>query len=277
MDYLPRDAIAAGIKETTFNPEYLQHRMRIVEFEDALYLAIEEEGISNLRDMMTARRKMHTQVYTYEKVLIYEALRVEGVKRALLSAEDDVQRYKDSILLMDDEQFERFIAVYNKDPVALRLIKIADYSPRNWYKIAWGSSANKGTTEDDNQFIEKIGQLEGRFPEDTARDAIVERANAGMSDKLENHEVIVYVRDGARPKTRGQQLQKFDLVVIGQDGKPYRARDRVGKSLFDGNITEAFEEMIKPALSHRLMVVTPEQYIPRVARAAEEYKQELLK
>jgi len=276
MDYLLRDSMMAGVKETMFNSEYLMKRVCLVEINGEYHLAVEKQAVQTVGEMLAARRKMHTRVYTHEDVLQNEAGLVEGVKRTLNSLEDKVG---ECILLMTDAQLQRFVHMYSRDPYASDMVARSSYNQRNGYTIAWGITLGANHIEENARFIEAISRLPGEFPEDTARDEILARVNAGMREPLKSHELIVYVRDGFKQKTKEQQLQSFDLIIYDKKrDEVYFARDRLeDPDLFDSDIVEAFEAMRKPSNSFNILVLAPAAHIHRIPAAFGEYRRELIK
>lgn len=297
LDYLQRDPLMTGIKEVGFDAERIIANLGIIVAEDGYHLALERGALESVNFALSTRRRMFEVAYHHLHVLEPEAMVYEACKRFLRSLENPAQ-YGNSIHLLNDQQFEAFFTAQSRDPIANILLTRAKWDRRNWHRLAYGISArDMPTTRDEPsvglKVLQQLEAVDGDFPEDTIRDEILARANAGgKKAQLEGHDIIVYQRLQKGLKTREQFLNKFDLYVFrkpntnhGQSAFSFMDKPQhyhAARALRDGSeqdehLRTLFHTFCRQQTSLYLMVSTPPQHGQRVRQAAEEYIREIVR
>lgn len=83
MDYLLRDSCFAGVKYGTYDLEKIIESCRAHREKDGSYLAISDEGIYALEQLLLARHHMTQQVYFHRVRSISDAMIVRGIELAI--------------------------------------------------------------------------------------------------------------------------------------------------------------------------------------------------
>ena len=83
MDYLLRDAYFAGVKYGIYDLDKIIESCRVSCEEQESYLAISDEGIYALEQLLLARYHMSQQVYLHRVKLISDAMIVRGIEIAI--------------------------------------------------------------------------------------------------------------------------------------------------------------------------------------------------
>ena len=83
MDYLLRDSYFAGVKYGTYDLEKIIESGRVYREGDASYLAISDEGIYALEQLLLARHHMTQQVYRHRVRSISDAMIIRGITLAV--------------------------------------------------------------------------------------------------------------------------------------------------------------------------------------------------
>ncbi len=301
-EYLVRDPQMTGVHETGFSLGRIVSNLGIVDFEGGLHLAIERGGLEALEHLVATRKKMYPTVYTHRTVVEHEAMFYEAIKRFIKSMHGEGNgEFARRVYLLNDSQFEAYLA-QGKDPVATRLYVTAKYDRRNRHRIVYGTEAKTIPSMLDSvdhkelALLQKLGEIGGDFPEDTIRDEILKRANAGRgkANKLEDHDVIVYNRVSKGLRTRADFLRKFDIRVFSgrrlrgdtprskyesQGPVVYNARDFVGgkDDFHDEHLDRLFRTFTGHEVSYYFAVLTPKENRERVQRATQDYVADLLK
>jgi HD superfamily phosphohydrolase len=277
LDYLERDARVAGVK-VDFDKEYMIRRLGIVYGKSNLRLGIEEKGMSKMVDFLNLRANMHNRVYTHKVVLTFEAMAQEALKRVMYSL-DNPERYVKSLMLLTDEQLHTFVSAHSKNPVATKMYFRTLYDRSCKYDIAWGVKSKHVPTSIKNDHTDLFQKLDGSDLSTVMRDEILKRVNAGKTEKIEEHEVIVYSRLARTGLDEAILREKFEFLLFNKkNSTQYFAHEKFDDaSLFDGEIVRAFAAFKRPINSYYILVLTPPKYKSRVKRATEHYVKELTK
>ena len=94
MDYLLRDSYFAGVKYGTYDLEKIIESCRIHYEEDESYLAISDEGIYALEQLLLAKHHMTQQVYSHRVRSISDAMIVRGIELAIEGNQEIEQLYR---------------------------------------------------------------------------------------------------------------------------------------------------------------------------------------
>ena len=94
MDYLLRDSYFAGVKYGTYDLEKIIESCRIHYEEDESYLAISDEGIYALEQLLLAKHHMTQQVYSHRVRSISDAMIVRGIELAIKGNQEIEQLYR---------------------------------------------------------------------------------------------------------------------------------------------------------------------------------------
>ena len=94
MDYLLRDSYFAGVKYGTYDLEKIIESCRIHYEEDESYLAISDEGIYALEQLLLAKHHMTQQVYSHRVRSISDAMIVRGIELAIEENQELEQLYR---------------------------------------------------------------------------------------------------------------------------------------------------------------------------------------
>ena len=92
MDYLLRDSHFAEIKYGTYDLEKIIESCRIHCEEDEPYLAISDEGIYALEQLLLAKHHMTQQVYSHRVRSISDAMIVRGVELAIQEGNQEIKQ-----------------------------------------------------------------------------------------------------------------------------------------------------------------------------------------
>ena len=92
MDYLLRDSYFAGVKYGTYDLEKIIESCRIHYEEDESYLAISDEGIYALEQLLLAKHHMTQQIYRHRVRSISDAMIVRGIKLAIDEKNQELER-----------------------------------------------------------------------------------------------------------------------------------------------------------------------------------------
>ena len=94
MDYLLRDSYFAGVKYGTYDLEKIIESCRVYCEEDESYLAISDEGIYALEQLLLAKHHMTEQVYRHRIRSISDAMIVRGIELAIKGNQEIEQLYR---------------------------------------------------------------------------------------------------------------------------------------------------------------------------------------
>ena len=94
MDYLLRDSYFAGVKYGTYDLEKIIESCRVYYEEDESYLAISDEGIYALEQLLLARHHMTQQVYFHRVRSISDAMIVRGIELVIEGNQEIEQLYR---------------------------------------------------------------------------------------------------------------------------------------------------------------------------------------
>ena len=94
MDYLLRDSYFAGVKYGTYDLEKIIESCRVYFEEDESYLAISDEGIYALEQLLLAKHHMTQQVYSHRVRSISDAMIVRGIELAIEGNQEIEQLYR---------------------------------------------------------------------------------------------------------------------------------------------------------------------------------------
>ena len=83
MDYLLRDSYFAGVKYGTYDLEKIIESCRVDRRGNESYLAISDEGIHALEQLLLAKHHMTQQVYHHRVRSISDAMIVRGIELAI--------------------------------------------------------------------------------------------------------------------------------------------------------------------------------------------------
>ena len=92
MDYLLRDSYFAGVKYGTYDLEKIIESCRVYCEEDESYLAISDEGIYALEQLLLAKHHMTQQVYSHRVRSISDAMIVRGVELAIQEGNQEIEQ-----------------------------------------------------------------------------------------------------------------------------------------------------------------------------------------
>ena len=92
MDYLLRDSYFAGVKYGTYDLEKIIESCRVHYEEDESYLAVSDEGIYALEQLLLAKHHMTQQVYSHRVRSISDAMIVRGVELAIQEGNQEVEQ-----------------------------------------------------------------------------------------------------------------------------------------------------------------------------------------
>jgi len=271
--YLQHDPDRTGLRQCIFDPEaYLISQLYVVEAGGQKVLALDKSALTEVRQLLDVRSKMHTIAYTHPTVLKIEAMMYEAAKRALGNLVGQIPE-KDMglvLYLMDDNEFERFICS-TTDETALWLYNTAKLDRNSKYVHAYSINRDNvkiGTGVD--LALQKIHEIQGVFPEDKVKKEILGRVNAGKDVKLEDHEVIVYFRKvRTDPSKTGLVLSGFWIV---DNDSVYNAKDRLDDpDVHDQELLRIMDAINNPINYLDFTVLCPAKYEHRVQKASEEY------
>ena len=94
MDYLLRDSYFAGVKYGTYDLEKIIESCRIHCEEDESYLAVSDEGIYALEQLLLAKHHMTQQIYRHRVRSISDAMIVRGIELAIEGNQEIEQLYR---------------------------------------------------------------------------------------------------------------------------------------------------------------------------------------
>ena len=123
MDYVLRDSYFAGVKYGTYDLEKIIESCRVHYEDDESYLAISDEGIYALEQLLLAKHHMTQQVYSHRVKSISQAMIVRGVELAIQGGNmglEQLYRYNQS-----SEFIENYIEYHDE-----RLIDILKACPQ---------------------------------------------------------------------------------------------------------------------------------------------------
>ena len=90
MDYLLRDSYFAGVKYGTYDLEKIIESCRVYYERDASYLAISDEGIYALEQLLLAKHHMTQQVYRHRVRSISDAMIIRGIILAIREENQEI-------------------------------------------------------------------------------------------------------------------------------------------------------------------------------------------
>ena len=92
MDYLLRDSYFAGVKYGLYDLEKIIESCRVHREKDESYLAISNEGIYALEQLLLAKLHMTQQVYRHRVRLISDAMIVRGIELAIHEGNQELEQ-----------------------------------------------------------------------------------------------------------------------------------------------------------------------------------------
>ena len=92
MDYLLRDSYFAGVKYGTYDLEKIIESCRVHSRGNESYLAISDEGIHALEQLLLAKQHMTQQVYHHRVRSISDAMIVRGIELAIREENQELKR-----------------------------------------------------------------------------------------------------------------------------------------------------------------------------------------
>ena len=92
MDYLLRDSYFAGVKYGTYDLEKIIESCRVHYERNESYLAISNEGIYALEQLLLAKHHMTQQVYSHRVRSISDAMIVRGIELAIQEGNQELER-----------------------------------------------------------------------------------------------------------------------------------------------------------------------------------------
>ena len=105
MDYLLRDSYFAGVKYGTYDLDKIVESCRVHCEEDESYLAISDEGIHALEQLLLAKHHMTQQVYRHRVRSISDAMIVRGIQLAIKQGNQELRnlyQYKKNSTFIDN-------------------------------------------------------------------------------------------------------------------------------------------------------------------------------
>jgi HD superfamily phosphohydrolase len=278
-DYIPRDIMMCGIKEASADKKRLTGKLGVVDTEDGLHMALERGAVLSFNNFLQARMTMFTEVYHHPVSMEAEAMMNEGFKRFFRTLPNPEQ-YVKAMPFLTDTQFNAFFDAQCSNPVAAYLVNVVRWDKKNIFKMAEEvESRYMGYTKDGDSkrldILKHVQSLGGDFPEEVMATEILDRANAGKSDKLQNHEVIVYQRSQKGLKTNDEFRQNFDFWLYDKrDGTSLHSLDALATG--DTHVGLLYQTFISHQLPHYLIVIGPPEHNKRIEKATQEYLNEVL-
>ena len=92
MDYLLRDSYFAGVKYGTYDLEKIIESCRVHCEENKSYLAVSDEGIYALEQLLLAKHHMTQQIYRHRVRSISDAMIVRGIELAICKGNQELKR-----------------------------------------------------------------------------------------------------------------------------------------------------------------------------------------
>ena len=106
MDYLLRDSYFAGVQYGNYDLEKIIESFRVRKSKNESYLAMSDEGIYALEQLLLAKRHMTQQVYRHRVRSISDAMIVRGIQLAIRDGNEELKR------LYQYEEKSKFIQNY---------------------------------------------------------------------------------------------------------------------------------------------------------------------
>ena len=106
MDYLLRDSYFAGVQYGNYDLEKIIESFRVQKSKNESYLAMSDEGIYALEQLLLAKRHMTQQVYRHRVRSISDAMIVRGIQLAIRDGNEELKR------LYQYEEKSKFIKNY---------------------------------------------------------------------------------------------------------------------------------------------------------------------
>ena len=106
MDYLLRDSYFAGVQYGNYDLEKIIESFRVRKSKNESYLAMSDEGIYALEQLLLAKRHMTQQVYRHRVRSISDAMIVRGIQLAIRDGNEELKR------LYQYEEKSKFIKNY---------------------------------------------------------------------------------------------------------------------------------------------------------------------
>jgi HD superfamily phosphohydrolase len=111
LDYLLRDCHFTGVKYGIYDLERIVNTLLPIETEDGTRLAVKEEGVYAVEQLLLARYHMHAQVYNHKTRLVADEMAKRGLDLAIeeksidptLFSIDEIPKKLDAYLGLDDE------------------------------------------------------------------------------------------------------------------------------------------------------------------------------
>ncbi len=120
MDYLLRDSYFAGVQYGKYDLEKIIESFRVWKSKNESYLAMSDEGIYALEQLLLAKRHMTQQVYRHRVRSISDAMIVRGIELAIRDGNQELKRLyqykKTSKFIKNYVQYhdEQLIAILRK-------------------------------------------------------------------------------------------------------------------------------------------------------------------
>ncbi len=285
LEYLVRDPHNAGITDSQFRPEGIISSLGIVEVGDQFHLGVSDKGVDMVAQLLTTRAYMYSRAYTHKTVLRKQAMIYDAVKRFLKSLGDKAKEYGSMLHLLDEPQFETFIATHCEDPLAINLYLTAKYNRKGMYRIAYRIEGHQVSPHFETPWSQPLRMLmpatkNDITKEEEVRQEILARAKANGT-AIEEHDIIVYYPYPRTVKSLQDLLGGFELFVFDHRNLEIPAYDArevltglqkgISSLNFDDRLHHAFMTYTRQPTSNYFVVLASPDKVKAVHIATKEY------